>query len=155
MSKGFKRYSIVVLGLLVCLISTPSLIVIKSVLAQHIDIFKLAEPAKRGKVSGETGIIKVEDRYSYEVPVEKDKIDKNEVLRTDVELIELEDKDKALYQWHHVEIFEERDVTQVHTRIVGNLKCMRKRTGTIFWVPDGNKYVIWQTWSGWDCAKGE
>lgn len=157
MRKGFKRYGIVVLGLLVCLL------IAKPVQAQHIDVFKLGpgsagKPPERGEYAAASEIdnIKVEDHYSYEVPVEKDKIDKDNILRTDIELVELAEKDKASYQWHQVEILEEREVTQVHTRrIVGKLKCTRKRTGVIYWMPDGVKYVDWGIWSMWDCTKGE
>lgn len=153
-----KRYGIIGLGLFCCLASIPPLL--RVIQAQHIDVFKLGpggsgEPPKRPEAP-ETHVVKVEDFYSYEVPIEKDKIDKDNILRTDVELVELlGDKDKATYQWHQVEILEDKDVTQLHTRTVGKLKCTRKRTGTIYWVPDGTKYVDWGTWSMWDCAKGE
>lgn len=157
MRKGFKRYAIGVLGLLVCLIS-----MITPVQAQHIDVFKLGPggsggPSEREQQPGATeiGTVKVEDHYSYEVPVEKNKIDKDDILRTDIDLVELGDKDRAPYQWHQVEILEEIDITQAHTRIVGKLKCTRKRTGIIYWVPDGTKYVDWSVWSTWDCTKGE
>lgn len=157
MRKGFK-YEVVVLGLLVCLISTLSSI--RTVQAQHIDVFKLGpggsgEPIKREKGATDTDVVKVEDHYSYEVPVEKDKIDKDDILRTDIELIELvTEKDKAPYLWHQVEILEEVNVTQNHTRIVGNsLRCTRARSGVIFWVPGGVKYVAWDKWSSWNCSK--
>lgn len=159
MRKGFK-YEVVVLGLLVCLISTLSSI--RTVQAQHIDVFKLGpggsgDPSEREKYTGalDTETIKVEDHYSYEVPVEKDKISKDEVLRTDIELIELvTEQDKAPYLWHQVKILEEVNVTQNHTRIVGNiLRCTRARSGVIFWVPGGVKYVAWDKWSSWNCSK--
>ncbi len=156
MRKGFKRYDSIVLGLFGCLVLILPLL--RIVQAQHIDIFTLDKFAQKEKPpeAPETGSVKVEDYYSYEVPVEKDKIDKGEILRTDIDLVEFtNEKDKAAYQWHQVEVFDEKAVTQEHTRIVGKLKCTRKRKGVIYWAPDGVKYVIWETWSSWDCAKGE
>ncbi len=88
MRKGFKRYDIIVLGLLGCLVLILPLL--RIVQAQHIDIFTLDKFAQKERPpeAPETGSVKVEDYYSYEVPVEKDKIDKGEVLRTDIDLVE-------------------------------------------------------------------
>ncbi|MGR3309442.1 MAG: hypothetical protein ACUZ77_01595 [Candidatus Brocadiales bacterium] len=159
MKKRFKSYDIVVLGLLVCLISIPS--IITPVQAQHIDVFKLGPggsedlTAKRQHSKTiETEPVKVEDIYYYEVPVEKGKIDKGEIIRTDIDLIEFEDKDqKAAYQWHQVDVLDEVDVVQKHVRTAGKLKCMRARSGVIYWALDGVKYVAWETWGSWLCTK--
>jgi hypothetical protein len=156
MKTWFKRYGIVVSGFLICLIS-----MITPVQAQHGDVFKLGpggqgDPTKRAKLAEAAGIgsIKVEDRYTYEVPIENKKIADDDVLRTDIDLVNFADeKERAAYQWHQVEVLAEIDITQVHTRTAGKLKCVRKRKGIVYWAPDDVKYIGWETWSSWSCTK--
>lgn len=160
MLKGFKINAFLVLGVFVCLILTLSKVT--PVQAQHIDTFKLGpggrgELAKRSKHpdAPEGGVVKVEDRYSYEMLIEKEKIDNDAIRITDIDLVELSAEERGMYEWHQTKIFDELDIIQKHTRTVGKLKCNRERSGVIYWAPNGIKYVAWQTWASWNCAKEE
>lgn len=160
MQKKYKLHAIFMSALFACL--TLTLSNATPVTAQHIDTFKLG-PGGRGELAErsrhpdapESGVVKVEDHYSYEVVLEKEKIDNGTITIRDIDLVELSEADRGMYEWHQAETFDELDIVQKHTRVVGKLKCNRQRKGVVYWALNGLKYVAWQTWSSWSCTKEE
>ncbi|MDR4498283.1 MAG: hypothetical protein MRK02_10250 [Candidatus Scalindua sp.] len=126
------------------------------VYAQHQDVFNLDKDSLPQKVSPdapEAEWITVDDRISYVVPVEKEKYEAKDILMEDIELWEV--IDKSPFEWHQVDYYLEKPITEIHTRTFGKQKCDRSRKGTIFWLKSGKKCVFWTMWSVWDCRQEE
>ena len=126
------------------------------VFAQHQDVFNLDKdllPQKVKPDAPETEWITVEDRISYIIPVEKEKYEAKDISMDDIELWEV--VDKSPFEWHQVDYYLEKHITEIHTRTFGKQKCDRSRKGTIFWLKSGKKCVFWSRWSGWDCRPEE
>jgi len=124
----------------------------KAVYAQHIDVFNLDKnelPKKVQPDAPEYELITVEERITYQVPVEKNKYEAKDLIMDNIELWEI--VDKSPFVWHQVNYYLEQDIVETHTRTFGKQKCERSRKGTIFWLKDGKKSVYWAVWSVWDC----
>ncbi len=90
---------------------------------------------------------KVEEKFTYEVAIPKEKLDNGEVTPDDLELIPVEDKDKIIF--HQVECHYYRPVIERHTRTTDLMVCNRTRKGTEYWLTDKTRFVEWEDWSDW------
>lgn len=155
----YKRYkgmnSWILLTLLFSLVLYISgLFFMRCVVAQHIDVFKL-DFSKKGEEDKklEVDFIDVEDSIKYTVAIEKEKLGNKDFNVYDLELLEIPPEDLNKFLWHQVECLIEENISQSHTRKAGTLKCTRSRSGTLYWLADGKKYVHWGRWSFWNCTK--
>ncbi|HHT9119887.1 MAG TPA: hypothetical protein ACFYD3_05015 [Candidatus Hypogeohydataceae bacterium YC41] len=99
------------------------------------------------KYSPKMSTLKVEERVTYEVAVPEEKLQKGEVLPADLELIEVGDKENI--NFHQVDCFYYRQVTQRQTRTSEALVCTRTRQGTEYWFSNKTRFVDWEPWSEW------
>ncbi len=128
----------------------------KAVYAQHTDVFNLDKdelPKKDIPIAPEFELITVEDRITYEVPVDRKKYEAKDLLMENIELWEI--VDKSPFEWHQVDYYLEHDIVETHIRTFGKQECEHSRKGTIFWLKDGKKVVYWTVWSIWDCRPEE
>lgn len=158
--KGIIKVKIV-LAVFVCLACIDGLI-LKSVHAQHTDVFNLymdKGPEDDSITKGvkpdspEVEWIEVENRIKYKVSVEKSKYEANDLTMADIELWEI--VDKTPFEWHQIDFYLEGDIEEIHSRIFGKQNCVRNRKGSLFWLKDGRKCVYWTPWSTWDCRPDE
>ncbi|KHE93403.1 MAG: hypothetical protein K8F52_05550 [Candidatus Scalindua rubra] len=151
----------IVLAVFVSLACIDGLI-LKSVHAQHTDVFNLYKDKGPEKDSNtkevtpdapEVEWIEVENHVRYKVSVEKGKYEAKDLAMADIELWEI--VDKTPFEWHQVDFYLEGDIEEIHTRDFGKQGCIRKRKGSLFWLKDGKKCVYWTPWSTWDCRPEE
>lgn len=124
-----------------------------SITAQHIDVFNIPrEKAEGPKAQGpELSEVQITDTFTYTILVEKDKLDKGNVFANELEVHELTGDERTPYLWGQVDYYDRRTVKQMQTRTTDFLKCFRTRTGTLFYLPDGQRMIDWGPWSFWDC----
>ncbi|MGR3221174.1 MAG: hypothetical protein ACUZ8H_15370 [Candidatus Anammoxibacter sp.] len=151
---GIKNL-VLVLSLFCFVLSAFVSTAINNVSAQHIDVFNIDfdKKNKKKKKNKETGFIEVVEYTTYKIAVEKEKLEKNDFSVHDLELIEIPSEDLSKFAWHIFEVFTENDIDQTQTREAGNLKCIRSRKGTMYWLSDGKKHVNWGRWTFWKCTK--
>lgn len=137
-------------------LSISCLFFVRCVVAQHIDVFKL-DFSKKGEEEKklEADLIEVEDSIKYTVAIEKEKLGNKDFNVYDLELLEIPPEDLNKFLWHQVECLIEENISQSQTRKAGPLKCTRSRSGMLYWLADGKKYVHWGRWSFWNCTKEE
>ncbi len=133
-------------------------LIVKSVHAQHTDVFNLYKdkgPEDDSIIKGvkpdapEVEWIEVENHIKYKVSVEKSKYEAKDLTMADIELWEI--VDKTPFEWHQIDFYLEGDIEEIHSRTFGKQDCIRKRKGSLFWLKDGRKCVYWTPWSTWDC----
>lgn len=90
--------------------------------------------------------VKVEETMSYEIAVPEEKLKKRQVEPVDLELVTA-DKDKI--NFHQVECFYYRTVTQKQTRTSSAITCWRTREGLEYWLTDKTRFVEWEPWTEW------
>lgn len=91
--------------------------------------------------------LKVEERVTYEVAIPEEKLQNGEVEPNDLDLIEVQDKESI--NFHQVDCFHYRPVTQRQTRTTDALVCTRTRQGTEYWLTNKTRFVEWDPWSEW------
>lgn len=115
------------------------------------DIFMTGQaptiPAPDETYSPEMTTLKVEEKFTYEVAVPKEKLEKGEIQPDDLELIPVKDKSKIVF--HQVECHYYRPVIQRQTRTTDFMVCNRTRNGTEYWLTDKTRFVEWEPWSDW------
>jgi hypothetical protein len=104
-------------------------------------------PVPDEKYSPKLATLKVEERLTYEVAVPEEKLQKGELVPADLELIEVQDKESI--NFHQVDCFHYRPVTQRQTRTTEALVCTRTRQGTEYWLTNKTRFVEWDPWSEW------
>lgn len=90
--------------------------------------------------------VKVEETMSYEIALPEEKLKKRQVEPVDLELVTA-DKDKI--NFHQVECFYYRTVTQKQTRTSSAITCWRTREGLEYWLTDKTRFVEWEPWTEW------
>lgn len=90
--------------------------------------------------------LKIEETLSYEIAVPEEKLKKRQLEPIDLELITA-DKDKI--NFHQVECFYYRTVTQKQTKTSSAITCWRQREGIEYWLTDKTRFVDWGPWSEW------
>lgn len=90
--------------------------------------------------------IKVEETLSYEVAVPEEKLKSRQMEPVDLELLTAE-KDKI--NFHQVDCFYYRTVTQKQTKTTSAITCTRTREGLEYWLTDKTRFVEWGPWSAW------
>ncbi|HHT9125241.1 MAG TPA: hypothetical protein ACFYD6_05405 [Candidatus Brocadiia bacterium] len=103
-------------------------------------------PVPDEKYSPKMTTVKVEEILSYEIAVPEEKLKKRQVEPVDLELVTAE-KDKI--NFHQVECFYYRTVTQKQTRTSSAITCTRTREGLEYWLTDKTRFVEWGPWSEW------
>lgn len=115
------------------------------------DIFMTGQaptvPAPDAVYKPEMTTLNVEEKFTYEVAVTKEKLEKGEIQPDDLELIPVKDKDKIVF--HQVECHYYRPVVQRQTRTTDFMVCNRTRNGTEYWLTDKTRFVEWEPWSDW------
>ena len=91
--------------------------------------------------------IRVEEKTTYEIVVDEKKLQTNTVTMDDLELIEVEEKDKI--NFHQVDCYFYAKVKQTQTKTTDYISSKRWREGQQYWLSDGGKYVEWEAWSEW------
>jgi hypothetical protein len=104
-------------------------------------------PVPDAVYSPKLATLKVEERITYEVAVPEEKLQNGEVAPEDLELIAVENKESI--NFHQVECFHYRPVTQRQTRTTEALVCTRTRQGTEYWLTNKTRFVEWESWSDW------
>lgn len=104
-------------------------------------------PVPDAKYSPKLATLKVEERITYEVAVPEEKLQKGELEPGDLELITVEDKESI--NFHQVDCFHYRQVSQRQTRTTEALVCTRTREGTEYWFTNKTRFVEWEPWSEW------
>lgn len=97
--------------------------------------------------SPKLAVMKVEERVTYEVAIPEEKLQKGEVEPNDLELVEVQDKESI--NFHQVDCFHYRPVTQRQTRTTDALVCTRTRQGTEYWLTNKTRFVEWEPWLEW------
>ncbi|MFN3466942.1 MAG: hypothetical protein ACK4WF_04470 [Candidatus Brocadiales bacterium] len=104
-------------------------------------------PVPEEKYSPKLATLRVEERVTYEVAVPEEKLQNGEVAPGDLELIEVGDKESI--NFHQVDCFNYRQVTQRQTRTTDAIVCTRTRSGTEYWFTNKTRFVEWEPWSEW------
>ncbi|MFQ5965866.1 MAG: hypothetical protein ACE5KZ_16480 [Candidatus Scalinduaceae bacterium] len=91
--------------------------------------------------------IEVKEVVTYEVVVDESKLKPNTLTMEDLELIEVQDKNKI--NFHQVDCYFYAKVKQTQTRTTDYITSTRWREGQQYWLSDGGKYVEWDPWSEW------
>ncbi len=104
-------------------------------------------PVPEEKYSPKMVTLKVEERVTYEVSVPEEKLQQGEVKPQDLDLIEVQDKESV--NFHQIDCFYYRPVTQRQTRTTDALVCTRSREGTEYWFTNKTRFVEWEPWSEW------
>lgn len=148
----------IISALFLVVLSGVVFVVQDSVNAQHTDVFNIDfDKTKKEKVDkmGETGLLDVVETTKYTVIMEKNKLDNNDFTVHDLELFDIPPEDAFKFQWHQVSVKGEQQLNEVQTRSAGGLDCTRARKGSLYWLSNGTKHVIWGIWSYWQCNKDE